>query len=220
MRSVGGRLFLSYLAVVAVGLVAASIALSGILVRYENDTVQLRLTELSAPLLAAMTTGLRQGQQPREVIDALTEQAKAADSRLLILSNNRRVLVDSDNAMANQTVPTPTSGNFGSFSDKSDPWLFVQSTFRPAATGVNPAIIVVARPRAAFADALRVLLPALVAAAAGAPRSPPLRAGRRRRGRIRPHRRRPPVAHDHATASRARRHGTAFREGRLPRARP
>ena len=166
MRSVGGRLFLSYLAVVAVVLMAASIALSGILVRYENDNVQLRLTELSAPLLQAMTSALRQGQQPREVIDALAEQAKAADARLLILSNNRRVLVDSDNAMANQTLPTPTTNNFGSFSDKSDPWLFVQSIFRPAATGVNPAIIVVARPRAAFSDAIRVLLPALVAAAA------------------------------------------------------
>src|SRR6185295_9855579 len=38
--------------------------------------------------------------------------------------------------------------------------------FRPASTGVNPAIIVGARPRAAFADALRILFPALIAAAA------------------------------------------------------
>jgi len=166
VRSVAARLFLSYLAIVAVGLIAASLALSGILVRYENETVRLRLTELSAPLLTAMTSALRQGQQPREVIDALAEQAKSADSRLLILGNNRRVLVDSDNAMANQSLPAPASGNFGSFSDKNDEWLFVQSVFRPAATGTNPAIIVVARPRAAFADAIRVLLPALVAAAA------------------------------------------------------
>jgi signal transduction histidine kinase len=164
MRSVGGRLFLSYLAVVVVGLLAASIAMSGILVRYENDTIQLRLTELSAPLLTAMNSALRQGQQPREVIDSLAEQANSANARLLILSNNRRVLVDSDNAMANQTLPPPTSGNFGSFNDKDAQWLFVQSVFRPAATGVNPAIIVVGRPRAAFADALRVLFPALAAA--------------------------------------------------------
>jgi signal transduction histidine kinase len=164
LRSVGGRLFLSYLAVVVVGLLAASITISGLLVRYENEVLQLRLQELSAPLLTAMTTGLRQGQQPRDVIDTLTEQARSANARLLILANNRRVLVDSENALANQNLPTPTSGTFGSFTDKGDPWVFVQSSFRPAATGVNPAIIVVARPRAAFADALRILLPALIVA--------------------------------------------------------
>jgi signal transduction histidine kinase len=163
-RSVGGRLFLSYLAVVAVGLLAASITISGLLVRYENEVSQLRLQELSAPLLTAMTTALRQNQQPKDVIDALAEQAKSANVRLLVLGSNRRVLVDSDNAMTNQTVPTPASANFGSFVDKGDPWLFVQSVFRPAATGTNPAIIVVARPRAAFADALRILLPSLIVA--------------------------------------------------------
>jgi signal transduction histidine kinase len=166
MGTVAGRLFLSYLAVVLVGLVAATVAMSGILVRYENETIQLRLTELSAPLLTAMNQALRQGQQPREVIESLAEQAGSADSRLLILANNRRVLVDSDNAMANQVIPTPTSGNFGAFTDKEAQWLFVQSAFRPGAAGANPAIIVVARPRAAFADALRILFPALIAAAA------------------------------------------------------
>jgi signal transduction histidine kinase len=164
--TVAGRLFLSYLAVVLVGLVAATVAMSGLLVRYENETIQLRLSELSAPLLTAMTQGLRQNKEPREVIDTLAEQARSADSRLLILSNNRRVLVDSDNAMANQSIPPPNSGAFGSFTDKDAPWLFVQSVFRPAAAGANPAIIVVARPRAAFADALRILFPALIAAAA------------------------------------------------------
>ncbi len=163
-RSVGARLFLSYLAVVVVGLLAASITISGLLVRYENDVLQLRLQELSAPLLTAMTAALRNGQQPRDVIDALTEQARSANARLLILANNRRVLVDSENSLANQNLPTPTTGTFGSFIDKGDPWVFVQSSFRPAATGVNPGLIVVARPRAAFADALRILLPALVVA--------------------------------------------------------
>ena len=163
-RSVGARLFLSYLAVVVIGLLAASITISGLLVRYENEVSQLRLQELSAPLLTAMTTALRSNQQPRDVIDALAEQARSANARLLVLASNRRVLVDSDNVMTNQLLPTPTNGNFGSFVDKDDPWLFVQSVFRPAATGTNPAIIVVARPRAAFADALRILFPSLVIA--------------------------------------------------------
>ena len=165
-KSVGGRLFLSYLAVVGVGLLAASITISSLLVRYENEVLQLRLQELSAPLLTAMTTALRNNRQPREVIDALTEQARSANARLLVLASNRRVLVDSENTLANQSLGRPSSGNFGSFEDKNDQWLFVQSAFRPAATGLNPAVIVVARPRAAFADALRILFPSLVVAGA------------------------------------------------------
>lgn len=165
LRSVAGRLFLSYLGVVAVGLLVATITLSGLLIRYENDVVRLRLQELSAPLLTAMTTALRAGQQPRDVIDTLAEQAASADARLLVLSNNRRVLVDSENALMNQTLPAPTQGTpFGGFIDRDAQWLFVQQSFRPAATGTNPAIIVVARPRAAFGDAVRILLPSLLVA--------------------------------------------------------
>src|SRR5437762_3516315 len=158
LRSVAGRLFLSYLGVVAIGLLVAAITISALVVRYENDVLRLRLQELSAPLLTAMQTGLRNGQQPREVIDALKDQAASADARLLVIANNRRVLVDSENSLANQTLPPPTQGTFGQFIDGSDQWLFVQQAFRPAAAGLNPAIIVVARPRAAFGDALRALL--------------------------------------------------------------
>ena len=164
LRSVAGRLFLSYLGVVAVGLLVAAITISALVVRYENDVLRLRLQELSAPLLTAMQTGLRNGQQPREVIDALKDQAASADARLLVIANNRRVLVDSENSLANQTLPPPTQGTFGQFIDGSDQWLFVQQAFRPAAAGLNPAIIVVARPRAAFGDALRALLPSLLVA--------------------------------------------------------
>jgi len=164
MRSVAGRLFLSYLGVVAVGLLVATITISGLLVRYENDVLRLRLQELSAPLLTAMATALRANQQPRDVIDALAEQARSADARLLVLANNRRVLIDSDNALATQTLPAPTQGTFGQFIDRDAQWLFVQQAFRPAATGTNAAIIVVARPRAAFGDAVRILLPSLLVA--------------------------------------------------------
>jgi signal transduction histidine kinase len=165
LRSVAGRLFLSYLGVVAVGLLVAAITISGLLVRYENDVLRLRLQELSAPLLTAMATALRAGQQPRDVIDALAEQAGSADARLLVLSNNRRVLVDSGNSLLSQTLPTPTQGTYGGFFDGDAQWLFVQQSFRPAATGQNPAIIAVARPRAAFGDAVRILLPSLLVAA-------------------------------------------------------
>ncbi len=164
LSSVAGRLFLSYLGVVAVGLLVAAVTISGLFVRYENDVLRLRLQELSAPLLTAMQTGLRNGQQPREVIDALAEQAGSADARLLVLANNRRVLVDSENALVNQTLPTPAQGNFGMFIDRDAQWLFVQQAFRPAAGGQNPAIIAVSRPRAAFGDALRALLPSLLIA--------------------------------------------------------
>jgi len=163
-QSVGSRLFLSYLAVVVVGLLAASITISSLLVRYENEVLQLRLAELSAPLLTAMTAALRANQQPSAVVEALTEQAKSANARLLIITSARRVLIDSDNTLTNQTLDRPTNGNFGSFTDKNDQWVFQQQVFRQTATGLTPAVIVVARPRAAFADALRILFPSLVVA--------------------------------------------------------
>src|SRR6266540_1639613 len=169
LGSVAGRLFLSYLGVVAVGLLVAAITISALVVRYESDVLRLRLQELSAPLLTAMQTALRNGQQPRDVIDTLAEQADSAEARLLVLANNRRVLVDSEGSLIGQTLPSPTQGTFGQFIDRDAQWLFVQQAFRPAATGgnVNPAIIVVARPRAAFGDALRALLPSLLVAEIG-----------------------------------------------------
>lgn len=149
-RSIGGRLFLSYLGVVAVGLFAASITLSSVLVQYENDSLRLRLQELSAPLLTAMATALRNNQQPKDIVDTLAEQARSADARLLIITNNRRILVDGDDRMTGQTLERPAQGNFGTFSDGGQSWLYVQQVFRQNATGLAPAIIVVARPRAAF----------------------------------------------------------------------
>jgi signal transduction histidine kinase len=167
LGTVAGRLFLSYLGVVAVVLLVAAITISGLFIRYENDVLRLRLQELSAPLLTAMQTGLRGGQQPREVIETLAEQAESADARLLVLANNRRVLVDSENVLVGQVLAAPTQAGFGGFTDSDAQWLFVQQAFRPAATGaVNPAIIVVARPRAAFGDALRALFPSLLVAGA------------------------------------------------------
>src|SRR2546428_3199596 len=112
LRSVAGRLFLSYLGVVAVGLLVAAITISALVVRYENDVLRLRLQELSAPLLTAMQTGLKNGQQPREVIDALKDQAASADARLLVIPNNRRGLVGRGNSLAQLKPPPPTPGEF------------------------------------------------------------------------------------------------------------
>ena len=89
LRSVAGRLFLSYLGIVAVGLLVAAITISGLFVRYENDVLRLRLQELSAPLLTAMQTGLRNGQQPREVIDTLSK-TPAINPSLCSLHADRR----------------------------------------------------------------------------------------------------------------------------------
>ncbi len=164
-RSVGGRLFLSYLGVVLVGLIVASIAISSVLVQYENELIPLRLQELSAPLLTAMRSDITSGQQPSDVVAALTEQAQSAQARLLILAGNRRVLVDSDNGKLGTILERPTQGNFGSFTDGKQRWVFQQQVLRPNATGNQVATLVVARPREAFTDAIRALLPSLAIAA-------------------------------------------------------
>ena len=161
-RSIATRLFLSYLAVVVVGLAVAAITISGLLLRYENDQTRVHLEELSAPFLTAIQTGVRAGQQPREIVDALAEQANAADARLLIVTAQRRVVIDSEGRLAGTILPAPSPANIGEFTEGSEQWIFVRQQLRQAAAGgVGLGFIVVARPRAVFTDTLRALLPSL-----------------------------------------------------------
>jgi signal transduction histidine kinase len=161
-RSIATRLFLSYLAVVVVGLAVAAVTTSGLILRYENDQTRVHLEELSAPFLTAIQTGVRAGQQPREIVDALAEQANAADARLLIVNAQRRVVIDSEGRLAGTILPAPSAANIGEFTEGSEQWIFVRQQLRQAATGgVGLGFIVVARPRAVFTDTLRALLPSL-----------------------------------------------------------
>jgi signal transduction histidine kinase len=161
-RTIATRLFLSYLAVVVVGLVAAAVTISGLLLRYENDQTRVHLQELSAPFLTAIQTGVRAGQQPREIVDALTEQAQAADARLIVTTPQRRVVVDSDAKLLNVVLPQPANANFGEFTEGSEQWIYVRQQLARAVTGAGGlGFIVVARPRAVFTDTLRSLLPSL-----------------------------------------------------------
>src|SRR5213592_2626926 len=161
-RSIASRLFLSYLAVVVVGLAVAAITISGLLLRYEDDQTRVHLEELSAPFLTAIQTGVRAGQQPREIVDALAEQANAADARLLIATAQRRVVIDSAGRLVGTILPAPSPANIGEFTEGSEQWIFVRQQLRQAAAGgVGLGFIVVARPRAVFTDTLRTLLPSL-----------------------------------------------------------
>jgi signal transduction histidine kinase len=161
-RSIATRLFLSYLAVVVVGLAVAAVTISGLILRYENDQTRVHLEELSAPFLTAIQTGVRAGQQPREIVDALAEQAHAADARLLIVTAQRRVVIDSEGRLAGTILPQPSATNIGEFTEGSEQWIFVRQQLRQAAAGgVGLGFIVVARPRAVFTDTLRALLPSL-----------------------------------------------------------
>jgi signal transduction histidine kinase len=161
-RSIATRLFLSYLAVVVVGLAVAAVTISGLILRYENDQTRVHLEELSAPFLTAIQTGVRAGQQPREIVDALAEQANAADARLLIVNAQRRVVIDSEGRLAGTILPAPAAANIGEFTEGSEQWIFVRQQLRQAAAGgVGLGFIVVARPRAVFTDTLRALLPSL-----------------------------------------------------------
>ena len=175
LRSVAGRLFLSYLAVVVVGLLVAGIAIGGLLLKYENDVTRIRLQELAAPFQTAIQTAVRNGQTPRDAIANLAEQVQAANARVLIVSpgtnptqNNaqRRVLLDSDGTLVNTRLPSTDATGLGQFTDTDGVvWIFVQQQLRTAALGAGgQGFIVVAKPRAVFADVVRVLLPSLVIA--------------------------------------------------------
>jgi signal transduction histidine kinase len=153
---VAGRLFLSYLVVVAVGLVVASTLIGGLIVRYENEAMRQQLLDISTPMLNAVQSGLRQGRAPQDVVRGLAEQARAIDARILIVqTQGRRILADSDGRLDGQVVPATPSGQDGvfRFRDKDEDWFFVQ---RPVPAGQ----LMVARRRAAFTDTIRQLVPA------------------------------------------------------------
>ncbi|HEY8648462.1 MAG TPA: HAMP domain-containing sensor histidine kinase [Candidatus Limnocylindria bacterium] len=175
LRSIAGRLFLSYLAVVAIGLLVAAITIGGLLFRYENDVTRIRLQELAAPFQIAIQTAVRNGQQPREAVLAISEQAQAADARLLIVSPGtnpqpgnaqRRVLIDSDGTLVNMRLPLTDTSGIGQFTAANgEVWIFAQQQLRVAALGAGgQGFIVVARPRAVFADVIKALLPSLIIA--------------------------------------------------------
>jgi signal transduction histidine kinase len=175
LRSVAGRLFLSYLAVVVVGLLVAGLAIGGLLFKYENDVTRIRLQELAAPFQTAIQAAVRNGQMPREAIATLAEQVQAANARLLIVSPGtnptpgnaqRRVLIDTDGTLVNTRLPLPDASGIGQFTDNDGVvWIFVQQQLRQATLGAGgQGFIAVARPRAVFADVVRALLPSLVIA--------------------------------------------------------
>src|SRR5438034_10401223 len=134
-RSIATRLFLSYIAVVVVGLAVAAVAISGLLLRYEDDQTRVHLEELSAPFLTAIQTGVRAGQQPREIVDALTEQAHAANARLLITTAARRVAIDSDGMPVGSLLPQPSASGIGEFTDGADQWILVPPRLLQAPAG-------------------------------------------------------------------------------------
>src|SRR5207247_8642671 len=139
-----------------------AIPMSGLRLRYQNAQSRRPLKELSAPVLTAIQTGVRGGQQPRDIVASLTEQAHAADSRLLITTPLRRVVVDSEGTLINVQLPQPSASNIGEFTDGNEQWIFVRQQLRQAVAGAGGlGFIVVARPRAVFTDTLRALLPSL-----------------------------------------------------------
>src|SRR6266851_4523921 len=128
MNTVATRLFLSYLAVVVVGLVVAAVAVGGLLLRYENDVARVRLDELTAPIVTSIQASLRQGRPVRDAVQAVSEQARTVDARVLIIvTNTRRVLIDSESSLEGQVLASldPTTG-LGTLRDRGEDWSFVQ----------------------------------------------------------------------------------------------
>ncbi len=162
---VAGRLFLSYLAVVAVSLLVASVGIGSLLVRFENEATRQRLLGIEQPILTAVTNGLRQGRSTQDVVQGLTDEARAVAARILVVATaGRRVQVDSEGRLEGQVLlPVPSGiAEVFTFRDGDEEWLFVQRAVNPAAT------LVVARPRAAFGQTVRQLLPSIGVSAAAA----------------------------------------------------
>jgi signal transduction histidine kinase len=155
---IAGRLFLSYLAVVALALIVASVLVSGLLIQYENGSARQRLIGIQQPLYAAVTNGLRQGRTPQDIVAGLADQVRASTERILIVATQgRRVIADSEERLVGQVLMASPSGigEVFSFRDQGEEWLYVQRAINPASQ------LLVARPRAVFVGTLPALVPAM-----------------------------------------------------------
>lgn len=162
---ISGRLFLSYLVVVAVALVVTSVLVGSLFVRYENEGTRQRLLGISQPIFAAVQNGLRQGRSAADLIDGLSDEARAIDTRiLLVATQGRRVLVDSEGRLQGQIIlpQRADAAEVFAFREGDEDWFFVQRAVNPAST------LLVARPRAVFRQTVRQLLPSLGVSAAAA----------------------------------------------------
>ncbi len=162
---VAGRLFLSFLAVVGVALVVASVAIGSLLVRSANDSVRPVLVGIEQPIANAVVNGLRHGRRPEDIVRGLTDQVRAIDSRVLIVATQgRRVRADTEGRLEGQVILPVPSGipEVFTFRENDEDWYFVQRAVDNAFT------LVVARPRAAFGQTVRQLLPSIGLSAAAA----------------------------------------------------
>jgi signal transduction histidine kinase len=158
MDRVATRLFLSYLLVVVVGLVVSSVLIGSLLVRFENQATRQRLLGIEQPIFNAVQNGTRQGRAPGDVIAGISDEARAVDARILLIATQaRRVLVDSDGRMQGQILSQVSSGDAEVFvfRDRDEDWLYIQRALGPVGT------LIVARPRAAFTETFRQLLPSI-----------------------------------------------------------
>src|SRR5260221_2080458 len=103
--TVGPRIFVSFLLVIGVGLLTATIALSSLLSSYENDVTRARLQDLAAPFVLTVQNGFRDFRRPAVIVDSLAEQARAAGARLMVLDAQRRVIVDMNGSLLDQRLP-------------------------------------------------------------------------------------------------------------------
>lgn len=161
---IAGRLILSYIAVVAIALLVASVAVGSLVTRSVNEDTRQRLVTISTPIFTAVQTAVRNGRAPADAISSISEQARSIDARiLLVMPQTRRVLVDSDGRMDGQIIPAATTGiqDVFAFREGDEEWLFTQRTMTPAAAGT----LLVARRRAVFGETIRELSPSIVAAA-------------------------------------------------------
>ena len=165
MDRVATRLFLSYLLVVVVGLVVSSVLIGGLLVRFENQATRQRLLGIEQPIFNSVQAGVRQGRSAQDVITSITEEARAVDARVLLIATQaRRVLVDSEGRMQGQVIPQAQSGEADVFvfRDRDEDWLYIQRALGPVGT------LMTARPRAAFNETIRQLLPSILIGAGAA----------------------------------------------------
>lgn len=183
--SLRAKLIISYAAIIVLTLLLAGTAFTFLLRTYQTQLRLNQLADLALPLAANVRSMDHIGASKDDVRQYLKDQARYLNVRILLISADRKVSLDTDDDLVGQTLPAPSAERSRTTSimqwgvliaNGRPPLAFVSAELRPDREGgmgrgpdrTPPARLVIAVPQERITSAWLTMAPTLLASAATA----------------------------------------------------
>lgn len=186
-RSLRAKLIISYAAIIILTLLLASTAITFLLHSYQTQLRLNQLADVALPLASNVRFMDRAGASKDDVRQYLKDQASYLNVRILLITADRKVSLDTDDDLVGQVLPAPSAErnrNTGIMqwgilaANGRPPLAFVSAELRPDRIGgpgrgggvdrTPPAQLVIAIPQERITAAWLTMAPILLASAAAA----------------------------------------------------